>query len=218
MLLAIRNISKTYRQRERTVAALAEASLTVAAGEFVALQGPSGCGKSTMLLAAGALLAPDAGTVTVCEQDIYALNSEHRAIFRAGHIGFVFQQFHLMPYLSVQDNILSATLAQPQAGALARVGMLAETLGLTARLLHTPDQLSVGERQRTALARALMNQPKLILADEPTGNLDADNAAVVLRFLKDYAAAGGGVLMVTHDAGAAAGAQRIVRMQAGRVV
>lgn len=218
MLLAIRNISKTYRQRERTVAALAEASLTVAAGEFVALQGPSGCGKSTMLLAAGALLAPDSGTVTVCEQDIYALNSERRAIFRASHIGFVFQQFHLMPYLSVQDNILSATLAQPQAGALARVGMLAETLGLTARLLHTPDQLSVGERQRTALARALMNQPKLILADEPTGNLDADNAAVVLRFLKDYAVAGGGVLMVTHDAGAAAGAQRIVRMQAGRVV
>ena len=215
-ILEITDVAKRYRGPAGPVPALTGASLQVAAGEFVAIQGPSGCGKSTLLLAAGGLLRPDAGRVRVAGQDPYALSPEKRATFRAAHIGFVFQQFYLVPYLSVLDNILAPTLALARPDARTRAADLIARFGLAARQHHVPEQLSVGERQRTALARALLNQPQLLLADEPTGNLDGDNAGVVLDALAGFAREGGAVLLVTHDRNAAGRAGRTVRMEGGK--
>jgi ABC-type lipoprotein export system ATPase subunit len=192
-------------------------SLTVAPGEFVAVQGPSGCGKTTLLLAAGGLLQPSSGLVLVNGQDPYALSPEDRARFRAAHLGFVFQQFHLIPYLSVLDNVLAPCIALPPAGAGDRACELIAHFGLEDRALHVPAELSTGERQRVALARALLNRPKLLLADEPTGNLDRDNARIVLGYLAEFAKSGGAVLLVTHDAAAAEFAQRTLRLIEGRL-
>jgi ABC-type lipoprotein export system ATPase subunit len=150
--------------------------------------------------------------VRVSGTELYALRSEERARFRATRIGFVFQQFHLVPYLSVRDNVLSPSLAAPVPEAPRRVMELIERFGLAHRCDHVPAQLSTGERQRVALARALLHQPKLLLADEPTGNLDTANGAAVLDHLAAFAKAGGAVLLVTHDPRVARYAGRIARM------
>ena len=210
--LEIRDLVKHYPGTSGTVRAINGVSLQVAAGEFVAIQGPSGCGKSTLLLAAGGLLRPDSGQVQIAGQDPYALSPEERAKFRAAHLGFVFQQFHLVPYLSVLDNVLAPTLALPQREARARAMDLIERFGLQDRQHHVPEKLSIGERQRTALARALLNRPQLLLADEPTGNLDRDNAGAVLDALAEFACEGGAVLLVTHDPLAASRAARVVHL------
>ncbi len=198
-MLTIRNITKVYPHPGGQVHALADVSLDVATGQFAIVRGPSGCGKSTLLLAAGALLAPSEGQVAIEGQDPYELSPDARAAFRAATIGFVFQQFHLVPYLSVRDNVLTAALAGAANGAAERADALIERFGLINRTGHVPGQLSVGERQRTALARAMLNGPKLICADEPTGNLDEDNARSVIDALTEFATAGGAVLLVTHD-------------------
>ncbi len=216
--LQLLGLQKTYRRAQDTVRAVEEVSLELAPGDFVAVQGPSGCGKTTLLLAAGGLLHPTNGQVRVDGVDLYQLNPAQRARFRAAKIGFVFQQFHLVPYLSVLDNILAPALAMPGNGRQRRAEELAGRFGLQDRLQHVPAELSTGERQRVALARALLNEPKLILADEPTGNLDGDNAALVLEHLAGIAREGGAVLLVTHDAAAAQKARRILKMKAGRTV
>lgn len=217
-VLNLAGVSKTYQKNTNTVHALNNIDLTLNTGEFVAIQGPSGCGKSTMLLIAGTLLKPDAGEVHIAGTNPYDLSPEARSKFRAGHIGFVFQQFHLIPYLSVKDNILAAACKGLDDTKKARANQLIESLGLVDRVSHTPAELSVGERQRTALARAMLNNPKLILADEPTGNLDDDNSNIVLDQLKQYANAGGVVMMVTHDAQAAAAADKIINMNQGNIL
>ena len=217
-MLVIRNISKSYHRPGGSVRAMADVSLQVNAGELVAVRGPSGCGKTTLLLAAGGLLAPDAGSVELDGRNPYALDPDGRARLRAATVGFVFQQFHLVPYLSVLDNVLSPALAGRIPDARERARKLIERFGLADRASHRPAELSTGERQRTALARALFNRPRLILADEPTGNLDEENGRLVLRSLADFAAAGGAVLLVTHDTTAADGAPaRTVHMQGGRL-
>ena len=208
----------TYRGRGRSVTALSDVTLEASAGDFVAVQGPSGCGKTTLLLVAGGLLAPDAGTVTVQGRDLYALGPEARARLRAGGIGFVFQQFHLVPYLSALENVLSPTLALPTPGAQARARELLARFDIEGRADHLPPELSTGERQRVALARAMLNGPQLILADEPTGNLDERNSAQVLEALSGFAAEGGTVLLVTHSRSAAQHAARRVLMENGRLV
>ncbi len=218
MLLELNDITKSYTKSGSRIRAVDGVSLSLDSGQFVAVQGPSGCGKTTLLLVAGGLLHPDGGTVNLAGENPYTMSSEARARFRAKQIGFVFQQFHLVPYLSVRDNVLAPTLALGSADAPARAEELLERFGLTDRQHHTPGELSSGERQRTALARALLNQPKLILADEPTGNLDAENAALVLETLEEFTSTGGGVLLVTHDSSAAARANRIVNLQNGRLV
>ncbi|MBD3315966.1 MAG: ATP-binding cassette domain-containing protein, partial [Chitinivibrionales bacterium] len=184
------------------------------------LQGPSGCGKSTLLLAAGGLLAPDHGAVRVAGGDLYALSSEQRARYRAHNIGFVFQQFHLIPYLSVLDNILAPSLAiDKNEGVREHAVELMKHFGLESRARHVPSELSTGERQRTALARALLNRPKLLLADEPTGNLDGENAETVLGYLGEFSREGGGaVVLVTHDIRVARHAHRVIRLQAGKLI
>lgn len=181
------------------VHALRGASLRLAPGSFKVIQGPSGSGKTTLLLAAGGLLRPDEGSVSVSGTDLYSLSPEQRARFRASHIGFVFQQFHLIPYLNVLENVLAPTLAYAHNGAPERAKQLVDDLGLGHRTDHPPSELSTGERQRVALARALLNEPELLLADEPTGNLDAENAAAVLRHLRAFAERGGAVMVATHD-------------------
>ena len=216
-MLEVKDITKTYRGPNGPVHALDGVSIHVKRGEFVGVQGPSGCGKTTLLLAAGGLLAGDGGEVRIDGEDPYALGPDARARFRAGKVGFVFQQFHLVPYLSVLDNILSPTLALQSADARQRAMQLIEHFGLADRMHHTPGELSTGERQRTALARALLNGPGLLLADEPTGNLDGDSARAVLAYLAEFAASGGAVLLVTHDERAAGYAHRTVHMKQGRV-
>lgn len=216
-MVRVENVSKVYRAGDEQVRALDGVTLEVARGEFAAVQGPSGCGKTTLLLAVGGLLQPDCGFVRVDGEDVYALPLEARAQFRAETIGFVFQQFHLVPYLTVRDNVLAPTLAMPRGDALERAGQLLDRFNLASRAGHKPGELSTGERQRVALARAMLHEPHIILADEPTGNLDEDNADRVLDALADFAGDGGTVLLVTHDSAAASRADRIVRIDAGRL-
>ena len=200
------------------VTALDEVNFSVSQGEFLAVRGPSGCGKTTLLLAAGGLQRPSAGQVSLDGQDPYALSSEMRSRMRASMIGFVFQQFHLIPYLTVRQNIMAPSLALPAKEAAQRTQELLSNFGLDDRAGHVPAQLSTGQRQRTALARALLNKPKIILADEPTGNLDEDNADIVFDYLSKYVSDGGCVLLVTHDVRAAAHATKTLQMSQGRII
>lgn len=216
-MLKVQNLCKVFAGPSGPVEALQGVSLTVQSGEFVAVQGVSGCGKTTLLLAVGGLLKPTSGEVALQGQDLYQLSPEQRAEFRARTIGFVFQQFHLLPFLSVSDNIQLPTLAGAGLSAAERLRELLEQFGLAHRHNHLPEALSIGERQRTALARALLNKPSLLLADEPTGNLDQQNGVVVLQALKDFASAGGAVLLVTHDTRVGQYAQRRLRLENGRL-
>jgi putative ABC transport system ATP-binding protein len=216
--ISVRNVSKSYRRPDGEVAALSEVSLDLRDGEFAVVHGPSGSGKSTLLLMIGGLLAPDGGTVGLDGQDLYRLGPDQRAGLRARNIGFVFQQFHLVPYLSVRENILAPVLAADVPDASARAGELIDRFGLSDRSGHLPEELSVGERQRTALARAMLPRPRLILADEPTGNLDDANGRIVLDCLAGFASAGGTVIVATHDKTLAGCAHRSVALDKGRAI
>jgi len=217
-MLEFKNVSKWFNGTQGKVTALNGISFSVRPGELLAVRGPSGCGKTTLLLTAGGLLRPSDGQMSLDGQDPYALSPEMRSRLRARTIGFVFQQFHLIPYLTVRQNIMTASLAVPLKEASDRAQQLISRFGLDDRADHVPAQLSTGERQRTALARALLNQPKVIMADEPTGNLDEDNAQTVFGFLSQYVSDGGCVLLVTHDDRAAAHATRSLQMSQGRLV
>lgn len=204
-VLQIKNLTKVYTRRKgNEVVALDNISLNVESGQFKVVLGPSGSGKSTLLLTAGGLLHPENGNVVINDQDIYSLSSEDRAGFRARNIGYVFQQFHLIPYLSVLENVLAPSLAFTTSNIRQRAEELVDYFGLSNRSDHPPSQLSTGERQRVALARALLHKPKLLLADEPTGNLDENNADTVIDYLRQFAAQGQAVLVVTHDSRVAA--------------
>ena len=221
MLLELDNVGKAYVNGTQQVRAVDGVSLSIDAGEFVAVRGPSGCGKTTVLLMAGGLLSPDQGRVALSGDDLYEMPADQRAAFRAAQVGFVFQQFHLVPYLSVQDNILvpsisGASQSDPTA-VRQRAAELISQFGLEQRRDHVPAALSTGERQRAALARALLNQPRVLLADEPTGNLDRENSEIVMNHVREFAAAGGAVLLVSHDDQAIAFADRKVDLQDGRV-
>jgi putative ABC transport system ATP-binding protein len=212
------NVRKVHRERREPVNALDGLSLTVAQGEFLAVRGPSGSGKTTLLLTIGGMLRPTSGEVTVLGRNIYALGAGERATFRARTIGFVFQMFHLVPYLSALENVMLAGRGGTDRETRARAAELLASLGLGARMLHTPAELSAGERQRTAVARALFHRPRLLLADEPTGNLDPESAREVLERLREFHRSGGSVILVTHGSVAEGYADRSVRIEAGRVV
>ena len=213
------NVHKRFaRPKGSSVAAVNDMSLEIASGEFVALGGSSGCGKSTILLIAGGLLRPDQGELEIMGTRPYEVDSTRRASIRSQYIGFVFQQFHLVPYLDALDNVLAPTLARSLPDAEDKAMALLEKFGLTERRHHVPSALSVGEQQRVALARALLLEPKLLLADEPTGNLDPENTDSILDHLVAFAKEGGAVLMVTHDDLAANRASRSIRMEKGSIV
>ena len=218
-MLDFERVSKIFRGPDGQVEALSEVTLAVASGELVAVRGPSGCGKSTLLFVAGAMLTPCSGRVLVDGEDPYVMPPAQRSNLRAQRIGFVFQQFHLVPYLSVLENVLAPSVPRPREHAQERAAELVRRFNLEHRARHVPAQLSTGERQRTALARALFNEPKLLLADEPTGNLDDENGQIVLDHLRAFAAAGGAVLLVTHDHRVAELADRALAFgQGGRLI
>ncbi len=216
-MIVLEGVSKVYHGTNGEVRALDDVSLTVAPGEFVAVRGPSGCGKSTLLLTVGGMVRPTTGTVTIEGRDLYALSHAERARLRADRIGFVFQMFHLVPYLNALDNVLLPVLAGMRPDREQAVALL-ERLGMGERMHHRPPELSTGERQRVALARALIKQPDIILADEPTGNLDPENAAAVMGYLADFHREGGTILVVSHDALAEAHADRALHLERGRIV
>lgn len=213
-MLEIQSISKTYQTRKGPVSALNNVSLSVGKGEFIIIRGPSGCGKTTMLLLAGGMLNPTSGKMTFEGEDLYAMPPHQRAAFRAVQIGFVFQMFHLVHYLNVLDNVRLAI----KNGNAQNPETLLATLGLSHRLSHTPAELSAGEKQRTAIARALVNNPSLVLADEPTGNLDPDNAREIYNHLHAYQQQGGTVLVVTHGHLGDEYATRVIQMDQGKIV
>ena len=210
-------VSRRFRGPNGDVNALAEIDLHVRGGEFVVIRGPSGSGKTTLLLAMGGMLRPTAGRVIVAGDDVYAMGNQARAGFRANHIGFVFQMFHLVPYLNVVENVLLGAGAGAQRPDRSRAAELLDRLGLADRVRHRPAELSAGERQRTAIARALMSRPKVMLADEPTGNLDPDNAAEVIGALAAFHRDGGTIIVVTHGTGADQYADRIIHLVNGQL-
>lgn len=216
-MIEFSQVTKEFSAAGAVVRAVDNVTLSIPRGEFVAIRGPSGCGKSTLLSLAGGLDWPTAGQIRVADCDLAAIPNGQRARFRAEKIGFVFQTFHLLPYLNVVENVLVAGLPGQAAAARQRAGELLERFGLGHRLRHRADQLSVGERQRVAIARALLNRPEVLLADEPTGNLDPDSARATLETLREFQQQGGTVLLVTHDDTAAGFAHTVVRMKAGRI-
>ncbi|MDB4294972.1 ABC transporter ATP-binding protein [Akkermansiaceae bacterium] len=205
--LTIKGFSKFYGEVE----ALNDVSLSVEKGEVVVLRGPSGAGKSTLLFMIAGLLAPDAGAVKVAGIDPYQLSGAERTRFRSKEIGMVFQDARLIPYLDVRANILAA------GGDPTRADELIEMLGLASRRTHVPKKLSAGEQQRVGLARALVMEPKLVLADEPTGNLDEENSDLVIFGLRKFVDEGGAALVVTHDSRVIEKADRVLILEKGRL-
>ena len=218
-MLTMKSVSKTYAHRGKTVKALDNVSLVIEQGDFVSIVGPSGSGKSTFLLMFGGMLSPASGTVLVDGQSLYELSSEQRASVRREKIWFVFQTFNLVPYLTALENVqIPLFLAHlSDAEQKQRGTALLERIGLGDRLDHKPSELSVGQQQRVALARMLANDPPIILADEPTGNLDPETSAAVLGFLREVNGEGRTVVMVTHDLRAAAMAKRTLRLVDGTI-
>ena len=216
--LQVSSLSRAYRSGEVETQALDAVSFEVAAGEFVALMGPSGCGKSTLLNILGFLDAPDAGSYRLRDEEVATLSDARLTRLRRAHVGFVFQSFNLVEELNVAENVEVALLYRSVDARRRRVDAVLEQVGLAHRARHRPRQLSGGQQQRVAIARALAPEPDLILADEPTGNLDSANGAAVMDLLKSAAAGGTTVIMVTHSALHAAAADRTIRMLDGRIV
>lgn len=217
-LLEMQDVVKVYRRGSEEVRALDQVNLRVQAGEAVGLVGPSGSGKSTLLHLAGGLDVSDAGTVVFDGRDIGDLSVADRARLRRRDIGFVFQFFHLLPALSVAENVELPLLLDGQRRRQQRVAKLLDRVGLADRANHLPGELSGGQMQRAALARALVNGPRLVLADEPTGNLDSASGVVVLDLLSELVTDWGTALVLaTHDASVSARASRLVHVRDGRV-
>jgi len=217
----LRKVSKSYREAEVERVVLRDVSVTIASGEIAVLVGRSGSGKSTLLNVIAGIDRPSAGTVLVDGTDLTALDEQARTRFRRRHIGFVFQFFNLIPLLTVEENLLLPLELNGRADAagVARARALLERVGLGGRGDSFPDRLSGGEQQRVAIARALVHEPALVLADEPTGNLDAETAAGVLELLDTLAReAGRTVLMVTHSREVVGVADRIFTIQRGALV
>lgn len=217
-MIELVDVSKVYVRADGPVTALAGISLRIENGEFVAVRGPSGCGKSTLLTLIGGLGTPTGGRVLVAGEDLTSMSSGERARFRAHTIGFVFQTFHLLPYLTVLDNVVAAAPPGEASVARQRARSLLEQFRLSHRMAHHPAELSTGECQRAAIARALVNRPKLILADEPTGNLDTTSGTDIMGVFLDLWKSGSTLVVITHDMALARRASRIVEIRDGRIV
>jgi len=220
VLMQLDGVSRCYGSGEATVWALRDVSLSIRSGDFVSIVGPSGSGKSTMLGLLGCLDVPTSGTITVGGVEVTRLADGPRTLVRGRSIGFVFQQFHLIPHLDALGNVETALLYRDLRPAERRERAMAslERVGLAHRGDHRPVQLSGGEQQRVALARALVTEPKILLADEPTGALDTKNAANVMEILGGLQSEERAVVIVTHDTGIANSAARKVSMLDGRIV
>ena len=215
-LLEVKNLSKTYGTGETAVHALKNATFSVSKGEFVAVVGESGSGKSTLLNLIGGLDTPTAGKVFLDGRDIFSMKERNLTVFRRRNIGFVFQSFNLIPELTVEQNILFPVLLDYQKPDQKYLEQLLNLLHLTERRRHLPSQLSGGQQQRVAIGRALMTRPALILADEPTGNLDSQNSSEVIALLKEASRTyEQTIVMITHSRTIAQTADRILRVSDG---
>jgi putative ABC transport system ATP-binding protein len=218
-MLSLSHLEKQYRTTEVETRALSDISLNVAKGEFVAVMGPSGCGKSTLLNILGLLDTPSAGSYRLLGAEIAGAGEQALTRMRRDHIGFVFQSFNLIDDLTVAENVEVALLYRKDRGGRKKKVMEAlDRVGVAHRARHRPQQLSGGQQQRVAIARALVSAPELILADEPTGNLDTANGDAVMALLKAASAAGTTIVMVTHSPIHAAAAGRTVKMLDGQIV
>lgn len=212
MLIKAENISKVYGSGASQVTALHRANLEIASGEFLSIMGPSGSGKSTLLHLLSGLDYPTAGSLSYDGQEIYKLRDRELSAFRRRRIGFIFQQFHLLPVLTARENILMPLLLDKKQADSAYFDELTELLGIRERLAHLPHELSGGQQQRVAIARALIAKSDIIFADEPTGNLDSKSGAEVMRMLKNiWEKMGRTLVVITHD-------NRIAQMAARKVV
>ena len=226
-LIELKNIRKVYRQGDLEVEVLKGIDLTVEKGEFVSIVGPSGSGKSTLMYILGCLDRPTSGEYYLDGKDVLKLPDEEVSKLRAEYIGFVFQAFYLIPYLTVLDNVLLPVSYLPKEERKRRFSdkspkekavEFLTRLGLSERLNFKPEELSGGQKQRTAIARALINSPEIILADEPTGQLDTESSKEVMKIFKELHSEGKTVIVVTHDLEIAKHAQRIVKIRDGRIV
>ncbi len=219
-IISIRDLKKSYHIGEIDVHALRGVNLDVDRGEFLSVVGPSGSGKSTLFHILGGLTPPTSGSVFIDGKDLLAMTDSDRTNLRKNEIGFVFQKYNLLPTLTAEDNINIARAIAGKTGPWEpEFKELVNMLGITSRLHHKPRAMSGGEQQRVAIARALINHPAILLADEPTGNLDTENSEIVLRLLKDLnERTGQTLLMITHNPEAAAFGHRMVRIKDGRIV
>ena len=210
------NLTKVYHQGENIISAVKTCNFTVEEGEFVAIVGTSGSGKSTLLQLCGGLDVPSGGTVYINGRDIYKLKSEELAEYRRKHIGFIFQNYNLIPVFTALENIIMPSLLDGRKLSYPHINELLEILGIADRIHHLPHELSGGQQQRVAVARALINYPSLMLADEPTGNLDKNSAKELMELLlKTKAVQHQTLIMVTHDDNIAAMADKVYRMDDG---
>ncbi|MZP28285.1 ATP-binding cassette domain-containing protein [Heliobacterium undosum] len=218
-LVTTKKLCKSYGQGESKVEVLHDIDLTVQEGEFLALAGPSGSGKSTLLTLLGGLNRPDSGELIIDGIDLYSLSGERMADFRREYVGFVFQQFHLMPYLTALENVMLplATTGIPAREQRRRAQELLQQMGLSGRENHLPGQLSGGEQERVAIARALVNKPALILADEPTGALDSQTGERIMALFGELNRQGMTIIMVTHNPDHLGHASRTIHMKDGRL-
>ena len=218
-IISIRNLRKTYHAGEVEVHALRGVDLDVQPGEFVSIVGPSGSGKSTLFHIVGGLTPPTAGTVRIAGRDLFGMSDAERTELRKTTVGFVFQKYNLLPTLSARDNIeIARNIAHTNGPLSPQFLDVLKLLGIESRLDHKPRALSGGEKQRVAIARAIVNQPAILLADEPTGNLDTENSNAVLALLRDLNhRLGQTILMITHNPEAAGYGDRIVRMRDGQI-
>jgi putative ABC transport system ATP-binding protein len=219
-MIKIHDLSKAYRTSDVETTALNHINLEIDAGEFIAIMGPSGCGKSTLLNVIGMLDSPDSGSYGFLEENVAGYSESQLADIRKTNIGFIFQSFNLVDELTVAENVMLPLLYQsvPVAERKQSVREVLERVGIAHRADHRPQQLSGGQQQRVAVARAVVTNPKLILADEPTGNLDTTNGEEVLELLNQLNGDGTTIVMVTHDQGHADHASRVVNMLDGRVL
>jgi len=219
-IIQVRDLRKIYRAGEVDVHALRGVDLDVARGEFLAIVGPSGSGKSTLFHILGGLTPPTAGSVFIDGRDLLHMSDRERTELRKRPLGFVFQKYNMLPTLSAADNIAIARyIAGARMDGDAQFNQAIEMLGIANRLSHKPRALSGGEQQRVAIARAIVNKPAILLADEPTGNLDTENSITVLNLLRELnERMGQTILMITHNPEAAAYGHRIVRMRDGRII
>ena len=217
-MIKLKGINKKFFSSDGQVNALRGIDLEITKGEFVIIRGPSGCGKTTLLMTMAGILGPTSGSVKIDGNNLYTSGIIKRNKFRAQYFGFVFQMFHLIPYLNVVDNVILAGPAAAKKADKTRAKDILEKLGLTERICHTPSQLSSGEKQRVALARAFFNEPPILIADEPTGNLDPENAAVVHDHLSKYHKQGRTVVLVTHDSNVDLQADREILMDKGKIL
>ncbi len=215
--MELRGVTKIYRKGGRVIRAADGLDCSVEPGDFLVVHGPSGSGKSTLLLMAGGMLPPDGGEVLWRGENVYRWKPARRNRYRRENVGFVFQRFFLIPHITVYDNIrLRYNLRGADAEAAEGIAELSRRLGIVERLEHYPGELSVGEQQRAAVARALAGSPEIVLADEPTGNLDPENAGIIIECLREESRRGRSVIMVTHNHAYLGAGTGVLHLVAGR--